>query len=298
MYIHIYNGVSIIPIRTHAYIYDCIHLCTYSPRCVENGLRPAFQCKDSASLLSGDSSVQPSPPGSFVHGILQAGILEWVAPAFSRGSFHQPRDWTYTSCGSCIGRRVLYHWAAWESLSYFKKPPKQRELLFNKEVACLDYQQFLPYHFLCVFHSLWLTFPSSCNVWVRLGGLDWDKREIPGRSPRDTSVLSLWGSVLACECSNVLQEKEDFLLFSLVPVNVLCWTQLYLCHSECFMHTYTKCLELVFTCLCEKFCFGGRTSSKGNWVPLLCVCIELLILIWFHTDRSVAGTEQGNSESS
>ena len=27
-----------------------------------------------------------SPPGSTVHGILQAGILEWVAIPFSRGS--------------------------------------------------------------------------------------------------------------------------------------------------------------------------------------------------------------------
>ena len=32
-----------------------------------------------------------SPPGSSVHGILQAGILEWVAIPFSRGS-SQPQD--------------------------------------------------------------------------------------------------------------------------------------------------------------------------------------------------------------
>ena len=32
-----------------------------------------------------------SPPGSYVHGILQARMLEWVAMPFSRGSF-QPRD--------------------------------------------------------------------------------------------------------------------------------------------------------------------------------------------------------------
>ena len=37
-----------------------------------------------------------SLPGSFVHGILQARILEWVAIPFSRGSF-QPRDWTQVS---------------------------------------------------------------------------------------------------------------------------------------------------------------------------------------------------------
>ena len=35
-------------------------------------------------------------PGSSVHGILQVRILEWVAFAFSRGSF-QPRDRTQIS---------------------------------------------------------------------------------------------------------------------------------------------------------------------------------------------------------
>ena len=38
-----------------------------------------------------------SPPGSSVHGILQARILEWVAIPFSRGSFY-PRDGTWVSC--------------------------------------------------------------------------------------------------------------------------------------------------------------------------------------------------------
>ena len=41
-------------------------------------------------------SVDCSPPGSSVHGILQARILEWVAIPFSRGSF-QPRDQTWVS---------------------------------------------------------------------------------------------------------------------------------------------------------------------------------------------------------
>ena len=37
-----------------------------------------------------------SPPGSSVHGIFQARILEWVAIFFSRGS-SLPRDWTCVS---------------------------------------------------------------------------------------------------------------------------------------------------------------------------------------------------------
>ena len=40
--------------------------------------------------------VDCSPPGSSVHGILQARILEWVAISFSRGSSH-PRDRTHVS---------------------------------------------------------------------------------------------------------------------------------------------------------------------------------------------------------
>ena len=52
-----------------------------------------------------------SLPGSSVHGISQARILEWVANSFSRGSF-QPRDYT---CVSCVGRRILYFWATREA---------------------------------------------------------------------------------------------------------------------------------------------------------------------------------------
>ena len=44
-----------------------------------------------------------SLPGSSVHGILQARILEWVAISFSRGS-SWPRDWTHVSCVSYPGR--------------------------------------------------------------------------------------------------------------------------------------------------------------------------------------------------
>ena len=56
-----------------------------------------------------------SPPGSSVHGIPQARILEWVAILSSRGS-SWPRDGTHVSCSFCIGRWVLYFWATWEAL--------------------------------------------------------------------------------------------------------------------------------------------------------------------------------------
>ena len=50
-----------------------------------------------------------NPPGSSVHWILQARILEWIAMPSSRGS-SQPRDRTFISYVSCLGRWVLYHY--------------------------------------------------------------------------------------------------------------------------------------------------------------------------------------------
>ena len=47
-----------------------------------------------------------SPPGSSVHGILQARILERVAMPSPRGS-SRPRDRTRISCGSCIAGRFF-----------------------------------------------------------------------------------------------------------------------------------------------------------------------------------------------
>ena len=55
-----------------------------------------------------------SPPGSSVHGILQARILELVSISYSRGS-SQLRDQAHISCVFCIGKQILYHEATWEA---------------------------------------------------------------------------------------------------------------------------------------------------------------------------------------
>ena len=49
-----------------------------------------------------------SPPGSSVHGIFQARILEWVVISFSRGS-SWPRDQCKVSWISCIGSVQFSH---------------------------------------------------------------------------------------------------------------------------------------------------------------------------------------------
>ena len=60
------------------------------------------------SLVWHGDSMDCSLPGSSVHGILQARVLEWVAMSFSRG-LSQPKDRTCISLLSCIGRQILYH---------------------------------------------------------------------------------------------------------------------------------------------------------------------------------------------
>ena len=50
----------------------------------------------SSSVVSNSMGLCALPPGSLVHGILQARILQWVAISFSRGS-SQPRDQTRIS---------------------------------------------------------------------------------------------------------------------------------------------------------------------------------------------------------
>ena len=64
-----------------------------------------------------------SLPGSSVHGIFQARILEWVAIPFSRGSC-QPRDWTQASR---TGSGFLIVWATREALKALVKAIKKKK---------------------------------------------------------------------------------------------------------------------------------------------------------------------------
>ena len=64
--------------------------------------------------------IQPSPTlcdlmDYNIHGILQAGILEWVAFPYSR-VFSKPIDWTQVSC---IAGRFFTSWATREAQEYW-----------------------------------------------------------------------------------------------------------------------------------------------------------------------------------
>ena len=84
------------------------------------------------------------PPGSSVHRISQARILEWVAISSStESSWHRYQTWV-----SCIGRWVLYHWVSWEAPETPQRqkpppvsPPPQK--VQNPMRPILDSQYFL-----------------------------------------------------------------------------------------------------------------------------------------------------------
>ena len=83
-----------------------IHITTsvYSPICVCAQLLKNVQ-------LSCDP-MDCSLPGSSIHGISQARILEGVATSSSRGIF--PTQGSNPGCLHC--RRILYRWVTWEAL--------------------------------------------------------------------------------------------------------------------------------------------------------------------------------------
>ena len=74
-----------------------------------------------------------SPPGSSVHGILQARILEWVAISFSRGS-SQPRNQTQVSC---IAGRCFNLWATREARG-LDWNPANTFVLMQYNTRCID----------------------------------------------------------------------------------------------------------------------------------------------------------------
>ena len=64
-------------------------------------------CAQSCPVICGPMNC--SLPASFVHGIFQSRILEWVVISSSRRS-SQLRDQICISCVSSIGRWILYYW--------------------------------------------------------------------------------------------------------------------------------------------------------------------------------------------
>ena len=77
-----------------------------------------------------------SPPGSSVREIIQAGMLEWAAISFPRGSF-QPRDWTCVSYVSCMAGRCFTCRATGEAKGRRYQDTKIRYFRRNQQCSSL-----------------------------------------------------------------------------------------------------------------------------------------------------------------
>ena len=86
---------------------------------IKSGTRKSLSegCEVSQSCLTLYDPVDCSLPGSSIHGIFQARVLEWVAISFSRGS-SQPRGWTWISC---IAGRCFTIWARSEASEGYER---------------------------------------------------------------------------------------------------------------------------------------------------------------------------------
>ena len=110
------------------------------------------------------------PPGSSIHGILQARILEWIASPFPRGP-SQPRDQTQISW---LAGGSFTVWAIREStILQFKKLRYQaqpRNVYITQKCMCVLYQQLPPHP--AATHSIafhcFLQFLSICVLYAYL----------------------------------------------------------------------------------------------------------------------------------
>ena len=91
------------------------------------------------------------PPGSSIHGILQASKLEWVAIPFSRGS-SWPRDRTQVSC---IAGGFFTIWATREALiSRFNLNAVDTYHWMTRVATFLDFWKWFCFILPCYIHHL------------------------------------------------------------------------------------------------------------------------------------------------
>ena len=120
-----------------------------------------------------------SLPGSSVHGIFQARILEWVAISFSRGS-SRPRDRTRVSLhcrktlyclsyqGSPIIIFVLFLVGSWDFL--YIKPCHSKKRYFNFFLSNMD--AFISLSCLIILAEIIGTPSSPMQYWIEVARVD------------------------------------------------------------------------------------------------------------------------------
>ena len=172
------------------------------------------------SCLTLCDSVDCSPLGSSVHGILQARILEWVAIPFSRGS-SWPRDWTQVSH---TGGKFFTIWV-----------PDGCESWTIKKAECQRIDAFK----LCwrrLSKSPLDSRRSGFHPWVRkiLWRREWQSTPVllPGESHRQRSLVgySLWG----CKKSDTTEQLTHRELTSSMPCRAILKSRDIICQQNSF----------------------------------------------------------------
>ena len=140
---------------------------------------------------SGPTLLDPTdwnPPGSSVHGISQARILEWVTVSFSRGS-SWPRDQTQVSC---ISGRFFIFWATREA-QVEKKGKSIKKVLPNESSPKLQCEK-----------KSWFIKRARCQTCLQKA----EGRIIP--PPGESSYQNPWGAT----------EKHTHFIFTPIHINL------------------------------------------------------------------------------
>ena len=148
----------------------------------------------SCSVLSNsfETSMDCSSPGSSVHGILQARILEWVTISFSKGS-SQPRDQTLVPC---IAGRFFTVWATREATTNFQKEWMVFSLYLN---SIFLVSQLILLTTVCLYYNILLDFLWPTSLFILLS-LIWSLLSLSTSNCYLTLKFSS-GPILTLPCS-------------------------------------------------------------------------------------------------
>ena len=162
--------------------------------CAKGLVRACVQLQPHLTLCC---TMDHSPPGSVVQGILQARTLEWVVKPSSRGP-SWPRDLTCISCGSCIAGGFLTRLVARQAPVL--KVSVASEGLCNQHTLFLliaPNPSFLHTRSLLGF-SLSSTVSDSLSLWKAIDGKRNQKKNRETSTQREFHLLTLAISFSYC----------------------------------------------------------------------------------------------------
>ena len=241
------------------------------------------------SFLALGDPTDCSPPGSSVWGILQAGILEWVAVPSSRGS-SPPQDRTCVSWVPHISRWILDHWRHLGSSFILIRSNQRMAENSRGALPILPSLQLQPFqrggHITrkadrdppsppatgpLVGEPRWSlpSRPSDTALEQDCPLLTWSKLALPSRTLRDFLMLSHVGAAAGEEHWGSMSVCSMFVFTSLRLVRS--------CADDCFMSVKTVFIRtrvslLVFMSVRNTACFRteaptGLTSGGKNPFP-------------------------------